>query len=185
MIKLLRVFYEFFKIGLFAIGGGPATIPFLIDLTEKTDWYTMEELTNMIAISESTPGPVGMNMATYVGFQTLGVFGGVISSIGLTFPSVVVIVLIAKFLNNFNDKPYVKKAFWGIRPAVTGLIFAAVVGLCKASLVVVSDSGYEPAVGSIVICIAAFVLMQIPKMKKMHPVVWIIAAAVAGLVFRL
>ena len=185
MIKLLHVFYEFFKIGLFAIGGGPATIPFLIDLSEKTDWYTMEELTNMIAISESTPGPVGMNMATYVGFQTLGVFGGVISSIGLTFPSVVVIVLIAKFLNNFNDKPYVKKAFWGIRPAVTGLIFAAVVGLCKASLVVVSDSGYEPAVGSIVICIAAFVLMQIPKMKKMHPVVWIIAAAVAGLVFRL
>lgn len=185
MIKLLRVFYEFFKIGLFAIGGGPATIPFLIDLTEKTDWYTMEELTNMIAISESTPGPVGMNMATYVGFQTLGVFGGVVSSVGLTFPSVVVIVLIAKFLNNFNDKPYVKKAFWGIRPAVTGLIFAAVVGLCKASLVVVSDSGYEPAVGSIVICIAAFVLMQIPKMKKMHPVVWIIAAAVAGLVFRL
>ena len=185
MIKLLRVFYEFFKIGLFAIGGGPATIPFLIDLSEKTDWYTMEELTNMIAISESTPGPVGMNMATYVGFQTLGIFGGVVSSIGLTFPSVVVIILIAKFLNNFNDKPYVKTAFWGIRPAVTGLIFAAVVGLCKASLVVVSDSGYKPAVGSIIICIAAFVLMQIPKMKKMHPVVWIIAAAVVGLVFRL
>ena len=107
MIKLLQVFYEFFKIGLFAIGGGPATIPFLIDLTEKTDWYTMEELTNMIAISESTPGPVGLNMATYVGFQSLGAFGGVVSSVGLTFPSVIVIILIAKFLNNFNDNPYV------------------------------------------------------------------------------
>ena len=185
MIKLLQVFYEFFKIGLFAIGGGPATIPFLIDLTEKTDWYTMEELTNMIAISESTPGPVGLNMATYVGFQSLGAFGGVVSSVGLTFPSVIVIILIAKFLNNFNDKPYVKKAFWGIRPAVTGLIFAAVVGLCKASLVVIDDGGYQPAVGIIVICVAAFVLMQIPKMKKMHPVVWIVGAAVVGLVFRL
>lgn len=185
MIKLFRVFYEFFKIGLFAVGGGPATIPFLIDLTEKTDWYTMEELTNMIAISESTPGPVGMNMATYVGFQTLGIFGGVVSSIGLTFPSIVVIILIAKFLNNFNDKPYVKKAFWGIRPAVTGLIFAAVIGLCKASLVTVDAGGYQPAVGSIIICVAAFALMQIPKMKKMHPVVWIIGAAVVGLIFRL
>lgn len=185
MMKYLQVFYEFFKIGLFAVGGGPATIPFLMDLSEKTDWYTMEELTNMIAISESTPGPIGLNMATYVGFKTLGTFGGLISSLGLTFPSVVVIILIAKFLNNFNENPYVKNAFWGIRPAVTALILSAVISMCKASLFVAGDNGLEPAIGSMIICVAAFGLLQIKKLNKLHPAVWILGAAVLGIVFRL
>lgn len=185
MKELLQVFFEFFKIGLFAVGGGPATIPFLIDLSDKTDWYTMEELTNMIAISESTPGPIGLNMATYVGFHTLGIFGGLVSSIGLTLPSVVVIILIAKFLNNFNENPYVKNAFWGIRPAVTALIFAAVLSMCKASLFVTGEGGMQPAVGSMIICAAAFGLMQVKKLKKLHPAVWILGAAVLGIVFRL
>ena len=185
MIKYVQVFFEFFKIGLFAIGGGPATIPFLMELSEKTGWYTMEELTNMIAISESTPGPVGLNMATYVGFKTLGPFGGLISTIGLTFPSVVVIILIAKFLNNFKENPYVKNAFWGIRPAVTALILSAVIGICKVSLFTVSDGGMEPLAGSIVICVIAFCLLQIKKLKKLHPAVWILGAAVLGVIFRL
>ena len=185
MIKYVQVFYEFFKIGLFAIGGGPATIPFLMELSEKTGWYTMEELTNMIAISESTPGPVGLNMATYVGFKTLGPFGGLISTIGLTFPSVVVIILIAKFLNNFKENPYVKNAFWGIRPAVTALILSAVIGICKVSLFTVNDGGMEPLAGSIVICVIAFCLLQIKKLKKLHPAVWILGAAVLGVIFRL
>lgn len=185
MIKYVQVFYEFFKIGLFAIGGGPATIPFLMELSEKTGWYTMEELTNMIAISESTPGPVGLNMATYVGFKTLGLFGGLISTIGLTFPSVVIIILIAKFLNNFKENPYVKNAFWGIRPAVTALILSAVIGICKVSLFSVSDGGMEPLAGSIGICVIAFCLLQIKKLKKLHPAVWIFGAAVLGVVFRL
>jgi len=185
MIKYLQVFYEFFKIGLFAVGGGPATIPFLMDLAEKTDWYTMEELTNMIAISESTPGPIGLNMATYVGFKTLGTFGGILSSVGLTFPSVVVIILVAKFLNNFNENPYVKNAFWGIRPAVTALILSAVISMCKASLFVMGDGGIKPAIGSMIICAAAFVLLQFKKLKKLHPAVWILGAAVLGIVFRL
>lgn len=89
------LFGEFFKIGLFAVGGGPATLPFLMDLTEKYDWYTMQQLTNMVAISESTPGPIGLNMATYAGVQTLGVFGGVVATAGLVMPSVIVITIIA------------------------------------------------------------------------------------------
>lgn len=185
MIKYFQVFYEFFKIGLFAIGGGPATIPFLMELSEKTGWYTMEELTNMIAISESTPGPVGLNMATYVGCRTLGPFGGLISTIGLTFPSVVVIILIAKFLNNFKENPYVKNAFWGIRPAVTALILSAVIGICKVSLFSVNDGRMEPLVGSMVICVVAFCLLRIRKLKKLHPAAWILGAAVLGVVFRL
>ncbi len=106
-----QMFWEFMKIGLFAVGGGPATLPYLMDLTKKFDWYTMEDLTNMIAISESTPGPLGLNMATYAGFHTLGTFGGVVSTLGLVIPSVIVIVLVAKFLENFNENKYVQGAF--------------------------------------------------------------------------
>ena len=185
MIKYFQVLYEFFKIGLFAIGGGPATIPFLMELSEKTGWYTMEELTNMIAISESTPGPVGLNMATYVGFKTLGPFGGLTSTIGLTVPSVAVIILVAKFLNDFDENPYVKSAFFGIRPAVTGLILSAVIGMCKASLFVTNGGRMEPLTGSIVICVVSFCLLRIKKLKKLHPAVWIFGAAVLGIVFKL
>ena len=95
MMTGLRMFWEFFKIGLFSVGGGPATLPYLMDLAEKFDWFTMKELTDMIAISESTPGPLGVNMATYAGFTTLGIFGGLVSTIGLIVPSIIVIILVA------------------------------------------------------------------------------------------
>lgn len=185
MMKYFQVFYEFFKIGLFAIGGGPATIPFLMELSEKTGWYTMEELTNMIAISESTPGPVGLNMATYVGFKTLGPFGGFISTMGLTIPSMIVIILVAKFLKNFKENPYVENAFRGIRPAVTALILSAVIGMSKASLFSVTERGMKPLTGSIVICVIAFCLLQVKKLKRLHPAVWIFGAAFLGVVFQL
>ena len=134
MDTILLLFWEFFKVGLFAVGGGPATLPFLMDLAEKRPWFTMQDLTNMVAISESTPGPLGLNMATYAGVQTLGIFGGLVSTLGLVLPSVVIIILIAKFLDNFSQNKYVRGAFYGIRPAVTALIAAAVLGICKVSL---------------------------------------------------
>ena len=87
----LQLFYEFFKIGLFAIGGGLATLPFLYNLSDKTAWFTHAQLADMIAVSESTPGAIGVNMATYVGYQTVGFFGGVIATIGLVFPSIIII----------------------------------------------------------------------------------------------
>lgn len=185
MIKYLRVFYEFFKIGLFAIGGGPATIPFLMELSEKTGWYTMEELTNMIAISESTPGPVGLNMATYVGFKTLGPFGGFVSTVGLTLPSVAIIILIAKFLKNFSENTYVKNAFWGIRPAVTGLILSAVIGMCKASLFAAGTEELSPLTGSIIIAVITFGLLRFKRLSKLHPALWIFGAAALGVIFKL
>lgn len=178
------VFFEFFKIGLFAVGGGPATLPYLMELTTKYDWYTMEELTNMIAISESTPGPLGLNMATYVGFQTLGAYGGVVSSLGLVIPSIIVITLIAMFLANFSQNKYVKSAFYGIRPAVTAVIAAAVASICKVSLLIATDTGYEPAVKTIILALIFFGLMQIKKLKKMHPAMWLLCAAIIGVVFR-
>ena len=99
----LTLFYEFFKIGLFAVGGGIATLPFLMDLTDKYDWYTASELTNMIAISESTPGPVGINMATYAGYQAAGIGGAIVATVSLVLPALIIIVIVARFMKKFYD----------------------------------------------------------------------------------
>ncbi len=184
MKELVLLFFEFFKIGLFAVGGGPATLPFLMDLTEKYDWYTMEQLTDMVAISESTPGPLGLNMATYAGVQTLGAFGGVVSTLGLVIPSIIVITIIAKFMEGFSENRFVKAAFYGIRPAVTALIAAAVFGICKVSLFTVSDGQLAPEIKTILLCVVIFGMLQVKKLGKLHPAVWILCAAVIGVVFR-
>ena len=99
----LQLFYEFFKTGLFAIGGGLATLPFLSDMAERTEWFTQAQLADMLAVSESTPGPVGVNMATYVGFETAGIPGAIIATLGLVAPSIIVILIIASFLKAGND----------------------------------------------------------------------------------
>lgn len=184
MDRVIDLFFSFFKIGLFAVGGGPATIPYLMDLTITKDWFTMQELTNMIAISESTPGPVGLNMATYAGFSTVGWFGGLIATLGLVIPSIVVIILIAKFMNNFSGNRYVKAAFGGIRPAVTALIAVAVYNLCKVSLFVEAEGVMQPAVKTMILAVAVFMLMRIKKLSKMHPAIWLLGAAVVGVLFR-
>lgn len=184
MQNLLDLFFNFFKIGLYAVGGGPATIPYLMDLTETRDWFTMKELTNMIAISESTPGPLGINMATYAGFQTAGVIGGLTATLGLVTPSVIIIILIARFLNNFSENRYVKAAFFGIRPAVTALIAMAVYNLCRVSLFVETKEGLSPAVKTIVLAVIVFFAMRNKKLKKLHPAWWLLMAAVVGIIFR-
>lgn len=181
----LTLFYEFFKIGLFSIGGGMATIPFLIDLSGKYGWYTTSEFANMVAISQSTPGPVGINMATYAGFQAGGIPGALTATLSLVLPALVIIMVIAKFMQNFSDNPYVKAVFNGIRPTVAALILYAVLELCKISLFTVIDSTYTPNYISIAICIVLFGLMEIPKLKNLHPLVWIAAGAVLGIVFKL
>ena len=121
----LQLFFEFFKTGLFAVGGGMATLPFLYDMAEKTNWFTSGQLADMIAVSESTPGPIGVNMATYVGFTTAGFWGGLIATLALVTPSVIIIVIISYFLKAFRENKYVDAAFYGLRPTSTGLIAAA------------------------------------------------------------
>lgn len=96
------LFYEFFMVGLFAIGGGAATIPFLFDLSAKYNWFSFEDLANMIAVSESTPGPIGVNMATFAGFETAGVLGALCATFGLILPSVIIIVLFVKTVENLR-----------------------------------------------------------------------------------
>ena len=118
----LRLFIEFFKTGLFAVGGGMATLPFLSDMGVRTGWFTSAQLADMVAVSESTPGPIGVNMATYVGFETGGIPGAVIATLGLVAPSIIVILIIAQFLKAFRNSKYVDRAFYGVRPASTAAI---------------------------------------------------------------
>ena len=181
MIYLILA-YEFFKIGLFSIGGGMATLPFLMDLTNKYDWFTVSELTNMVAISESTPGPVGINMATYAGYNAAGVPGAIVATLALTAPALIIIVLIAKFLENFSENKNVKAAFYGIRPAVAALIGYAVWELLKIAIVSVVEGYVQVNVVNVAVCGVTFALLQVKKLGKLHPLVWIAAGACVGVV---
>jgi len=186
----LQLFFEYFKIGLFAIGGGQATIPFLVALSEKTGWYTIAQLTDMIAVSESTPGPIGVNMATYVGYTIKGIPGSIVASIGLVTPSIICILLVAAFLQKFKDSQTVKKAFYGIRPASTGLIAAALYTLVKMCMFNVNAyvvSGVLADLFNIkylILFAVLIVLMNIRKIKDIHPLCFVAIAAVIGIIFK-
>ena len=137
---LLQLFIEFFKIGLFAVGGGMATIPFLQELSQRTGWFSERFITDMIAISESTPGPIGINMATYVGFNLAGVAGGIVATLGTIIPAIVIITLVSKSLEKFSGNKYVDYMFYGLRPAVTGLIAAAGFDVFRIAVVHIGEA---------------------------------------------
>lgn len=168
-----RLFYEFFKIGLFAIGGGAVTIPFLFDLTESYDWFTAQELTDMIAVSQSTPGPVGVNMATYAGFKTTGIVGGIIATFGLVFPSVVIVILISKLLRKYVNNPLWCEIMMAIRPVVVALIAMAGIDILKLSIV---------DWFSAVFAVLFFLLVYF---YKKSPIFYIILSAVLGIILEL
>ena len=173
----LQLFWEFFKTGLFAIGGGMATVPFLFDISARTGWFTASELANMIAVSESTPGPIGINMATYVGFETAGILGSVIATLGLVIPSIIIIVIIAKLLDAFAEKPVVKTVFKYLRPAVIGLLLFALWQLLPLTFL-----GSEKNILWAPVAAFAVILFCLLKWKKVHPIFWIGAGAVFGLI---
>lgn len=175
----LDLFFAFFKVGLFAIGGGLATLPFLYELTEKYDWITVSDISNLVAISESTPGPLGINMATYVGFLQSGVAGAVTASLGLVVPSIIIIVVIAKFLSKFRDSKIVKDVFYGLRAASTALI--AVAGLGVARLAFFGEKMTEFFWQG---AILAVVLFFATKKLKWHPIVFIAISAIIGVIFK-
>ena len=111
MMLYLRLYFEFFKTGLFSVGGGMATLPFLYAMSDKTGWFTHELLADMVAVSESTPGPIGVNMATYVGFASAGVLGSIVATLGLISPSIIIILIIAGFLQKFRQSKAVDAVF--------------------------------------------------------------------------
>ena len=184
----LQLFFEFFKAGLFAIGGGLATIPFLTDIGQRTGWFTSGELANMIAISESTPGPIGINMATYVGFTVAGVPGAVIATLGLITPSIIVILIIAGFLQKFRHSKGVEATFSGLRPASTALIASAGLSVAWSVFTVTNQLAPDsmPAIRwrTVLLAAAVFVCMKWTPLKKLHPILFIAAAAVVGIIFQ-
>ena len=189
-MTLLRLFLEFFKTGLFAVGGGLATIPFLQDMGAATGWFTDADLTTMIAVSESTPGPIGINMATYVGFQTAGVPGSVTATLGIITPSVIVIILVAQVLSKFRQSRLVESVFQGLRPASTALIAAACVSVAMSIFIKVGMSetmGHTFSIHwlSAALSLTLFLAMRTKPGKKLHPFIFIGIAAILGVVFQL
>ena len=185
MNSLLTLIVEFFKTGLFAVGGGLATLPFLSQMGEKYGWFSAEELANMIAVGESTPGPIGVNMATYVGFAHGGVLNAVLATLSLVLPSLIVICIIAGMLEKFQNSKMVQDAFGAIRPAVTGLSSAAGWAVFKIALFNGGVSfGTINWIG-VAIFAAVFACTQLKKLKKLHPIVFILAGAVLGVIFKM
>ena len=183
---MLTMFLEFFKTGLFAVGGGMATIPFLYEMARKYPWFSESTITDMIAISESTPGPIGVNMSTFVGFNAFGILGGIVSTFGLVLPSVIVMLIIAKFLDKFGESKTVKSAFSGIRPAVAALISIALFQVLKTALLAGCDlSSFAHFIGTVNYkpWVLLAVLLVAMKIKNYHPIVFIGAAALCGIVF--
>lgn len=183
---IFRLIYEFFKTGLFAVGGGLATLPFLYEMGEKTGWFTNQDVLNLLAVSESTPGPIGINMSTYVGFITAGIPGAVLASLALAAPSVIVILLVIQVLDKFKGSPLVEGIFKALRPASIGMITAAFLGVCQEALLHLDLwTGFDSILSvinfpAIVLAVCLFVFM---RKVKVHPIVYIAIAAGAGVLF--
>lgn len=183
MILWLLAFFEFFKTGLFALGGGLATIPFLIEMSDHYHWFTTSMLTDMIAVSESTPGAIGINMATYTGYHIAGITGGIITTLGLVAPSIIVICIIAHVLNKFKDSTLIQSIFYGIRPAVTALIASAGISIFLSALF---QDGNQPIDMIKWPCILLFLaIFYLSNHKKWHPILCIALSACIGILFQL
>ena len=183
----IRLFIEFFQIGLFAIGGGLATLPFLEKLSLSTGWFNLTDLTNMIAISESTPGPIGINMATYAGFKAAGVAGSIIATMAEILPSLIIVLIVARFLQSFSQNKQVKSVFYCLRPASLGLIAAAGFSVLKIALLQVDLYRVSNNLldliqwKSLLLAVALYIAI---KVWKPHPIITIIISAAFGVVFR-
>ena len=185
---LLRLFFEFFKTGLFVFGGGLAAVPFLQEISEKTGWFTIEQLMDMIAVSEATPGPIGVNMATYVGYTVAGLPGGLVATLALISPSVIIACIIARLLSKFRENPNVEAAFYGLRPASLALISAAGVAVFRLSFFhfdIWAETGFISDLFDIkALVLAALLLPIIYKCSKVHPLVFLAASSIVGILLK-
>lgn len=180
----LQLFWEFLKVGLFTVGGGLASLPFLYDISDKTGWYTHAQLADMVAISESTPGPIGINMATYVGFTSAGILGSVLATLGFIIPSIIIVSIVSKFLKKFNENKFVKGAFYGLRAVSVALICSALVSVVKISLINIplfQETGAILDLISIPGILLAAACYFVLKKWNPHPVVILGGSAVVGI----
>ncbi len=188
MNVILQLMFEFFKTGLFAIGGGMATLPFLYSIAERYAWLDVRVIPDMIAIAESTPGPIGINMATYAGFQSAGVIGGILATLSLAFPSVVIIMIVAKLMDRFHENFYVKQTMYGLKPAVCAMVLSAMYRIVRITLL---DLDAFRAAGSILalfqwkaVALFAAALALMYKFDK-SPILYILASAVIGILWKI
>ena len=177
----LILIYEFLKIGLFSIGGGLAALPFLYELANKYDWFTEDMLLKMIAISESTPGPIAINMATYSGYSAGGVLGGIAASLALVVPSIFIVLLVIKFLDKFKNNKYVSSIFKGIRPAVTAMIFFAGISMAKFTIINRNVPYFINYKELILFCLIFYLMNNFSKSL----IYYICLSAFIGIIFRL
>ncbi len=187
-MTILLLMYEFFKTGLFSVGGGLATLPFLYEMSIRhPEWFSSADIADMIAISESTPGAIGINMSTYAGFRTAGIPGGILASFALALPCVIIILIIARFLAKFRQNRLVEGAFYGLRPASLAMISAAGINVAKVALVNMDALATGAGLGEFFIwkALALAVLIFIGQKKlKWSPIVFIALSAVVGVVFQ-
>lgn len=186
MPVILQLFWEYLLVGLFTFGGGMATIPFLQDMGERTAWFTQAQLADMIAVSESTPGPIGVNMATYVGFNVAGIPGAVVATLGFVLPGFLVVLALAYFISRYSASKALDRVFYGLRPVSAALIAAALVAVAKITLLRLDAAGAViglswPAIG---LALLVWVLSNFVKpTKKLHPAAFLGFCAVMGVVF--
>ena len=187
---LFRLFFEFLKIGMFSVGGGMATLPFLYDMADETGWCTYSQIADMLAVSESTPGPIGINMATYVGYTIGGIPGALAATFGIILPGIILVIIVTSILDKFRNNLYVEGAFYGLRPASTALITSA--GLLVAKITFLNLDFYK-ASGAIAdllnykaVILAVILLIfarWVKQTKDLHPAIFIGISAVVGIVF--
>lgn len=169
----LELFLTFFKIGAFTFGGGYAMLPLVQEAVLSHGWLGLEEVVNFIAVSESTPGPFAINMATYVGNVMGGVFGAFCATLGVVLPSFIIILSVAKCFDKFKNSHSVKGIMSGLKPAVVGLIASAVLSIGKTALVT----------SAVYVSAAMFLVSLVMAFKKVHPIIIICLSAVAGIIF--
>lgn len=177
---------EFFKIGLFAVGGGLATLPFLHEISvNHPGWFTLGELSNMVAIANATPGPIGINMATYAGYTTAGFLGGVLSTLAITLPSYIVILIISGILEKYKTNKYVTGVFSGLRPAVVALILMALLQIARDVFINPNFKSYFDFINikQAIFFITVFTATRF--FKKDHTILLLLLGAIIGIIFKL
>jgi chromate transporter len=183
-MKMLYLFTVFFRIDLFAIGGGFATLPFLFELADKSDWLTRESIGNMLAIAQSAPGAIGVNLSALIGFKYSGISGGLMAALGLVTPSIIVIIIAARMLETFRENKIIKILFTSLRPAAAGLLAAAGLGVIVLSFWNAAAPRWYEFLRWKEFLLFGLILFLVIKFKK-HPVLYIAAAGAAGIILKL
>ena len=177
----LKLFLTFFKIGAFTVGGGYAMLPLIQEEVAAQGWMELSQLVNFIAVSESTPGPFAVNIATYVGSEVGGIFGSVCATLGVVLPSFIIILIVARIFEKFKESKIVSGLMCGLKPAVIGLIGSAVISIGKTVFI---PNGYDVSIftnSSLYVSLVIFAIAVVLAIKKVHPILLICLSAVFGI----